>query len=159
LRSALHAARVALEPDHAVGSSAFLVVRHDVVRLTAPGGVTTDVDVFRDAAEQCRRRGTVEAFEAALALYAGDLLPADRYEDWAASPRELRRETWLSLLVELAGRYEQSGDLARGIVVLERAIAAAPSHEDAHARLMRLHALAGRPGHALRQYARLRAAL
>ncbi|MFZ1491744.1 MAG: tetratricopeptide repeat protein [Ilumatobacteraceae bacterium] len=159
LRTALHAARVALEPDRAAGSSSFLVVVHDIVRLTAPGGVTTDVEAFRGAAEDCRRRGTIEAFEGAVAMYPGDLLPADRYEDWAASPRELLRESWLSLLVELADLCEHSGDLARGIAVLERAIAAAPSHEDAHARLMRLHALAGRPGQALRQYARLRAAL
>lgn len=158
-RSTLHSVRAALEPCRPTGSSAYLVFRGGLLRLEAPGGLWLDVDAFRAASERCRRLGSVDSYEAALALYPGDLLPEDPYEDWAIAPRETLRELWLSMMVELGGLYEASGEWAAGVTVLERATAAAPTHEDAHSGLMRIHALAGRPGQAIRQYARLREAL
>lgn len=158
-RSTLHSARAALEPGRPTGSSTYLVLEHDMLRLEAPDGLRIDVDAFRDDAAACRRLGTVGAYERALAHYRGDLLPEDRYEDWAIAPREALRETWLSLIVELGALHEAREEWAAGAAVLERATAAAPTHEDAHSGLMRIHARAGRPGQAMRQYAQLREAL
>jgi DNA-binding SARP family transcriptional activator len=42
-------------------------------------------------------------YRAAGALYRGDLLPEDRFEDWAEGPRERLHESHLGLLVEYAG--------------------------------------------------------
>jgi hypothetical protein len=39
---------------------------------------------------------------AALDLYSGDLLPEDRYAEWAETRREQLRETYLALLTEVA---------------------------------------------------------
>ena len=49
------------------------------------------------------------AYEAATDLYAGELLPEDRYEQWAENRREELRRLFLSLLVELAQVYEECG--------------------------------------------------
>ena len=67
LNKALHFARRALAADQ-------VVLRDDLVSLSADP-LTVDVDDFDAAA----RDGD---FEAALALYAGDLLPENRYDDW-----------------------------------------------------------------------------
>lgn len=159
LRSALHSARAALEPQRSPRASSFLVVAREFVRLTAPHGVWVDVVAFRDGAAECRRQPSASAYRSVLDLYRGDLLPEDRYEDWAAAQRESLKELWLSLLVELAQLHVRDGDFAAGIGVAERAALAVPSHEDAQVELMRLHALAGRPGQAMRQFVRLRTAL
>lgn len=158
-RSTLHSARAALEPGRPAGSSTYLVLEHDMLRLEAPDGLRIDVDAFRNDAAACRRRGTVGAYARALSHYRGDLLPEDRYEDWAIASREALRETWLSLIVELGALHEDREEWAAGVAVLERATAAAPTHEDAHSGLMRIHARAGRPGQAMRQYDRLCEAL
>ena len=39
---------------------------------------------FEQAAAEARREGTAAAYRAALALYGGELLPENRYDDWAA---------------------------------------------------------------------------
>ncbi|NNF53934.1 MAG: hypothetical protein HKN03_05765 [Acidimicrobiales bacterium] len=158
-RSTLHSVRAALEPGRPAGSSTYLVLANGMLRLEAPGGIWLDVDAFRDASRRCRQLGCIDSYEAALALYSGDLLPEDRYEDWAMATRESLRELWLTLMVELGALYEAAGEWAAGVTVLERATAAAPSHEDAHCGLMRIHALGGRPGQAIRQYERLKEAL
>nr|MBA3842735.1 AAA family ATPase [Actinomycetota bacterium] len=47
-----------------------------------------DVDLFRSAGADARRMGTRAAYQVAFALYSGELLPENRYDDWAAAPRE-----------------------------------------------------------------------
>ncbi|MEO6652356.1 MAG: BTAD domain-containing putative transcriptional regulator [Ilumatobacteraceae bacterium] len=155
-RSALHTARQALEPGRAGGTSTYVRRRNDMLSLWAPAGVRVDVDAFRAAAARCRHHSDVRTYSAAVDLYAGELLPEDRYRDWAAAARESLRETWIALMLELGRIHEERGELAEGIAVLERVIDAADAQEDAHAGLMRLKARAGRPGQAMRQYARLR---
>lgn len=95
-------------------------------------------------------------------LYAGELLPEDRYEEWTESRRQELRRTFLSLLVELAGLYEERGgeeELELAVQALQRALAEEPTNEEAHVGLMRLYASSGRAGEALRQYVRLSEAL
>jgi DNA-binding SARP family transcriptional activator len=63
-----------------------------------------DVDVARSerAAVDARRAGTPAAYRAALSLYGGELLPENRYDDWAGVRRaalsELREALGLERL-------------------------------------------------------------
>jgi predicted ATPase len=89
-------------------------------------------------------------------------MPEDRFEEWAESRRQELRQRFLSLLVELAGLYEERGaeeDLALAVQALQRVLTEEPTNEEAHFGLMRLYALSGRQGEALRQYVRLSEAL
>ena len=52
----------------------------------------------------------VRAYRAANELYSGELLPEDRYEEWAQSRRGELRRTFVSLLIELARLYEERGE-------------------------------------------------
>ena len=47
-----------------------------------------DVDRFELAAADARRAGTAAAYRAALAVYGGELLPENRYDDWAIGRRD-----------------------------------------------------------------------
>ena len=78
--------------------------RDEVLSLAAE----IDVDRFELAAADARRVRTPAAYRAALALYGGELLPENRYDDWA----ETRRDELAALAAELArgGRRARLGD-------------------------------------------------
>ena len=160
LRFALHVARRLMEPVLAATAPPVeLHLRGDWITLWPADRVWTDVAAFEAAAAAARRRQEVAAYQVAVSLYGGDLLPEDRYEDWPASRREELRQSYLALLLELAVLQAAGGDADGAIATLQRAVAHDPAHEAAHAALLRLYALTGQRLQALRQYQRLRAAL
>jgi predicted ATPase len=77
LNQAVHAARKALGADA-------IAVHEGLLRLEAD----LDVEAFEGAAAAARRERTAAACERALALYRGELLPENRYDDWASFERE-----------------------------------------------------------------------
>ncbi len=101
--------------------------RAELLELSA--SVVSDVAGFERAAAEAlaaprhRRAGLARR---AVARYAGDLLPGDRYEDWAAGPRERLRRRYLSLVDLLAADAEERGDLDEAIRQLDVAIACEP---------------------------------
>jgi tetratricopeptide (TPR) repeat protein len=117
------------------------------------------MDVFEEAVETARRSRDPATYQAAIELYTGDLLPEDRYEEWAEVWRENLRQTYFALFVELAGLYEERGYYGLARETLQQAVAEEPTFEEAHAGLMRLYALSGQPGEALAQYEGLRETL
>ena len=76
-----------------------------------------------------RRRERAGLARTALARYAGELLPADRYAPWAADPRERLQQRYLELLDTLAADARERGDLDEAVRLLERGIAAEPLDE------------------------------
>ena len=95
----------------------------------------------------------------AIDLYAGELLPEDRYEEWAEDERVNLRRTYLELLSKLADLYEERGEYNPAADALQRVVAEEPANEEAHADLMRLYAISDRQGDALAQYERLKEVL
>jgi predicted ATPase/DNA-binding SARP family transcriptional activator len=155
---ALHAARRALDSAGADGA-ACLPLRDDVLQLCPDGDLEVDVDAFEAAAAHARETARPADYETALNAYAGELLPEDRFEPWAAARREAASELHVALLLELAELHGEDGDGAGAIEVLQRAVVAAPLHEAAHRALMRRYAHDGRRQQALAQYQTLRAGL
>src|SRR5215207_325509 len=155
----LHVAREVLEATPANAVSRYLPLRGDVLELCPDSPLWVDVEAFESAAATARRNREPAAYRAAVDLYAGDMLPGDRYEAWAEERREGLRLTYLELLLELAGLHEEGGEHGPGIEALRRVLAEEPSHEEAHAGLMRLLALRGGRGEAILQYERLRKVL
>ncbi len=62
-----------------------------------------DVDAFEEAAATARGTREPATYRTALVLYADDLLPEDRYEQWTEGRRDELRQLYLALRVELAG--------------------------------------------------------
>jgi DNA-binding SARP family transcriptional activator len=158
LHHALHAARRVFEPDLS-SASRYLRLQGGLLDLCPGAPLLVDVESFEDAARTARRARDPAAYRAAIDLYAGELLPQDRYDSRAAERREELRTTHEALLVELSALYEERGEYAAAIEVLLGVVAAEPAHEEAHVALMRLYALSGRGEEALQQHERLREAL
>jgi len=152
LHRTLYAARRVL------GSDA-VRLREGQILLCPEDPLLVDVETFENTADAARRSRDPAAYRAAVDLYAGDLLPDDLYEGWAQEYREESRGTYLSLLEELAGLYEERGELEPAIESLRKATHVDPTREESHLHLMRLYAGTGRPHRALEQYERLRQAL
>src|SRR5687767_10922584 len=154
LRGSLHAARTALASDPVVASR-YLASKEERIPLCPDIELWVDVETFEEAAGAARRSREPAAYRAAIELYVGDLLPEDRYEEWAEGRRGELVRTYLTLLVELAGTYEERAEYDSAIEVLRKVVAEEPTSEEAHAGLMRLYALSGSKGEALAQYVQL----
>jgi predicted ATPase len=95
LHQVVHVARRALGADS-------IELREELLTLRA----SVDVDDFERAVEQARRSGSAGAYRAAMSLYEGELLPENRYEDWASA----RREEIEQLRVELEAEAEAEAE-------------------------------------------------
>lgn len=115
-----------------------------------------DAEAFETAAMECRQSQDATTCQTALSLYAGELLPEDRYEDWIATRRESLRDLYLRLLSELRRMFEATGDFEQAIAIFHQAVVVDPTVEHAHRALMRLYAVKGYRQRALQQYHRLR---
>ncbi|TCM49287.1 BTAD domain-containing putative transcriptional regulator [Kribbella sp. VKM Ac-2568] len=158
LHQALHVARRVLADDRP--TNGLLELRDDVVALCADGLVDVDVRRFEQLAAHGRASGDLADLRAAVAAYTGDLLPEDRFEDWATQPREELRHAFCDLLVDLADTATtadpDAGSEIEALDALQRALTIDPLHERAVRSLMRRHAAMGRRSEALALYERLR---
>ena len=160
LHKVLHVARRVLQPClEPKAPSAYLHSRGELIALSPPGALQIDAERFREAAQTARAGDDPEQYAHALGLYSGDLLPGDRYEDWAAGTREKLRTLRLELLIRLAELRELSADTTGAIEVLRELVMLDPAHEVANERLMNLLVRCGHRHLALRQYHFLREAL
>lgn len=152
LRKALHYGRHALpgeEGSRLIGSvGEFLCLPSE--------GLWIDVEAFRTVAARARETGDPGVYWEAVGLYRDGLLPDDCYEEWVSGRRDELQLEFLSIVEELAALLEGRGDLAGAVNAVGLLITVDPLREDAHVRLMRLYALAGRRGEALRQFEHLR---
>jgi DNA-binding SARP family transcriptional activator len=145
LRQALHIARKTLDPDPKVASGYVSSVEESLA-LCPKGNLWVDTEAFEEAASSARRSRDPAAYGAALELYAGELLPTDRYEEWTEERRRELGQLRLALLVELAGLCEERGEHERGIEALRRVLREEPAREEAHASLCAPRRLATRQG-------------
>ena len=153
LHKVIHLARRALEPAlKSVADSHFIFTQGQQVLLRAPGRVWVDVEEFERRAAAALKSTEVEAYAQALAVYQGDLLVEDLYEDWAATRREQLRAQYQQLLTNTAALHERRGERQLSIGRLKELLACDATNEEAHRRLMRLYALTGNKHQSLRQY-------
>jgi predicted ATPase len=136
LNQAVHAARKAL------GAEA-IELQDGLLRLDAE----LDFEVFERAAADARRDRTAAACERALALYGGELLPENRYDDWA----ELERGRLAAIHEELEQILDDLGVVpGRRRLPLETSTFVGREHELAELRTLlgrtRLLTLAGTGG-------------
>src|SRR6266545_2851153 len=123
LHKTLHVVRRALEPNLAPSRpSAYLHLEGDLVTLRPPGLLEIDAESFEAAIDAAGRSQNASAYEAALALYAGDLLPEDRYEEWAAGRHNELAAELLDALVALAQLQERKGNVDEAITALRRVV-------------------------------------
>lgn len=118
-------------------ASGDLVVRTDA-GLTLAADVRIDAAGFEEAADEALRAAGAERVSrvrGALERWSGELLPDDRYADWADVPRERVRRRYLDLLDVLTEDALARGDLAEAVQLLDAAIAHDPLEEIRYVRL------------------------
>ena len=155
---ALHAARHALEPQRTRGSNTYLLLHDDMLWLDTEN-VIVDADRFERLATAALERGDLERYEIALAAYSGELLPADRYEDWSYGRRDYLAYLHTKLLRGAAETLERMGASQQAVDHLLIALQHDPANEVIHRQLIRIYAEQGMRGEAVRQFHACRDAL
>ncbi len=131
-----------------------IVSEGDLLGLPAEH-IWVDVVAFRSSLAKARRVGGVEAYVEAVALYGGELLPGDG-DEWVEPYRADLSSDYAALLDEYARVLEGAGLIDDAVRVGRTLVGLDPLNEDAHVRLMRMLALAGRRPDALAQFEALR---
>ncbi len=161
LHHTLYRARHALQPGlERRAEPRFLRLRNDLLELAPCDALETDLETFERAAGTAfASGGDAGRFADAVALFGGELLPEERFEDWAIDRRDAVKATYVELLLELADLERARSRLDAAIDALKRIVAVEPLHEEAQAQLIRLQGLAGRRHLAVAHFQRFRALL
>jgi DNA-binding SARP family transcriptional activator len=160
LRSTLYAMRRALENARGARAADVIFGDHTSVWLGAEAELWMDAVVFEQkVADAWRSPDPLPLLEEASALYAGDFLPDDLYEDWAGERREALKRTWTELQFGLAHALEAHSDVNAALQPLERLLRADPCDERAAQEQMKLLTRYGRRAEAMRVYQRLQQSL
>ena len=149
----LHALRQTL--DNALGpATAEAAFTFESGTLILNDSVWVDAIEFEKKTQSAlsSRPSEIADLQAALDLYAGDLLPDDVYAEWTMRLRESLRRLFREGQLALAARYREANDYARVIALLIPLLERDRADEVVHRELMRVYALAGRRHEALRQY-------
>jgi DNA-binding SARP family transcriptional activator len=109
--------------------------------------------------ESAQRTGEQATYEAALALYSGDLLPHELYAEWVDARREVVRSQFTQVLQALAALYERDGQLEAAIRTLQRLVYLDQTDEDSAFNIIRLYGMIGQRHQALRHFNLLQRAL
>ena len=151
----LSTVRSVLDPDKRYDPDHFVVADRNAVWLDAEH-LSLDVAEFLAAANEAfesRRTGEASAHDrllAAEALYAGDFLEEDAYEDWAIGVREESRAVYMQLARVLADDALRTGDTDAATRYHLRILERDPYDERAHLGLVTTLVATGRHGEARR---------
>lgn len=171
----LYLLRRALEPDLPAGkgsSSIYVLLDHDTLMLI-PESIKIDADVFESSTKQVQgkirsrtgnesesqNKALLDEFDQVLALYAGDYLPEDLYEDWTQRRRDRLRRIHSWLLENAAELALTSREGPRACEYLQELLERNSVDEQTHRQLMLVYARMGRRSEALNQYLLLRKVL
>ncbi|WUW25879.1 AAA family ATPase [Streptomyces sp. NBC_01463] len=159
LRVTLHAARHSLEPELAPRAPSSYLVAEGHLLFLSPERVRVDADEAEDAARAALVTRDADALGAALAPLERELLPEDRFAEWAGERRRRLEVLREQLVPALAGRLLASDRTDDAVAVLRRAVDRSPADEILHLLLARIWCDLGRPRQAIRQYHACREAL
>lgn len=162
LSVALTTVRGVLDPQRHFPPDHFLIGDKDAVSLNLDA-VDVDMEHFLAATAdglECLRRGDsargLPTLSSAAAMYAGDFLEENPYDDWAVPVREAARAAYISAL-RLLARHAVDSDGA--VTHLLRILETDRYDEEAHLGLVRALADTGRHGEAHRHYLNYRRAM
>lgn len=165
LRSRVAELRKILEPGRGEQSRYILTQRGGYL-FSEASDCWIDAEEFsklEEAGRRAHREGQFEealcSFEGAVALYRGEYLSEDRYEEWAHLLRERWRERFVEVLSLLADCLARRGEYRRALSCLERAVSESPLQETLYRQLMVYAFCAGDRARAVLAYERCRAVL
>ena len=167
LYSRISKLRSVLEPGLSRGNESRFILRSgDGYCFNPDADCWIDTEVFRTTLEQAEEYRQSEqwdqakhAYREAVALYRGEFLSEDRYEEWTLEPREHWKTLYLQALEQLAACHNKLDEHAAAIDRIQQILDLIPYDEAVFQQLMRYHNDAGEHGAALKAYDRCRHAL
>ncbi len=166
LNSMLHRVRKLLESDGVSEKNDTCILQEGNLLGFNLDTVWTDVGEFLSRIETAvrmkhgnERKKAVEEYEKAFALYRGDFLPEDLYEDWAAEARDRIRLVYFKASEDAAEISDSLGDKSKTALLYEKLFHADPCNEKACRWLMSWHLAAGQRSEAIRIFERCQRAL
>jgi two-component SAPR family response regulator len=129
--------RKALEPDIKPHTqSAYINIMDKSYMLDLGTNASIDFLQFKHLISKSGKENNIEAkitlLEQAAALYVGDFLKEDSFEEWAAFERESMKELFLEAIMEIGNYYLDNGKLSEAIFFARKAIEADKVYEDAY---------------------------
>ncbi|MFL5805444.1 MAG: BTAD domain-containing putative transcriptional regulator [Roseiflexaceae bacterium] len=156
LNVALHGLRQALR---AASDVPVVIFQNGAYRLSPDLRVSIDVEEFKRSVQAGRRyedgsdlASAIAEYQQAAALYQGDFMADDLYDNWPALLRERLRVAYLDTLDRLSHIYFGQGQFATCITLCQLILAQDNCREDAHCHLIRCYSRQGQYHLALRQY-------
>jgi DNA-binding SARP family transcriptional activator len=147
-------------------SCSVVLFRDDCYLLSPALEIWVDFEAFTEhvVAGRCLERAgelalAMYEYRRAEALYQGEFLEEDRYEDWPDALRRSLKDEYLALLDRLSNHYFEVEDYTACVTLCSKMLAEDACHEGPHRRLMRCWSRQGLPHLALRQYRGCRAVL
>lgn len=144
----------------------YVLFRDDCYLLNSDLFIWVDVEAFNERFARARKleqRGELaqatREYHAAEALYQGEFLEEDRYEEWLLPLRRRLRDDYLEVLNYLSQHYFTVGDYGACINLCSKTLAVDRCREEAHRLYMRCCSRQGQRYLALRQYHRCAEAL
>lgn len=138
---------------------AWVVFRDGSYAMNSEIELWTDVDEFEQHRQKARKlemdgnlSEAIKDYEAAEALYKGDYLEDDLYEEWTWLRRETLKENYLTTCGKLADYSMQNADHEGCIFYCQKILMKDFCREDAYRRLMRCHSRLGQRNKAISWY-------
>jgi len=157
LNVAIYGLRQALRKEHPSYSHVLFI--NDCYLLNPELQIWLDYEAFLQniaAARKLEKSGDLEAtiseYSKAEALYQGEFLVEDRYEDWLLPLRENLQAEYISLLDRLNHHFFKKEDYQACIHLCRKMLTIDPCSEEAHRHLMRCFFELEQSYMALRQY-------
>jgi DNA-binding SARP family transcriptional activator len=158
VNSAIHGLRKLLSEGPSAPAN-HVVLEEGYYRLCSTIRLETDVDEFDARYERGlrlekanRAQEAAAEYERAIALYRGDYLVEDLYEDWTMVERERLSNAYVDVLDRLARHYLRAGRHQESIRACYRLLKVDRSHEASYRTLMHCYVILGLRGKALRHY-------
>ena len=153
LNQAVYSLRRTLEPSLVrANHSAYLKTEGTRLQLQANLIEWIDLEDFKRLLQQAQLTSNLRLYEQAAALYTGDYLPEDLYEDWAISRRESLRQQWIESLLQMAQLYHEQGANEKYQQCLHQVLETDFANEEAAQKLMQSLTESGRREEALTFY-------
>ncbi|MGH3905910.1 MAG: BTAD domain-containing putative transcriptional regulator [Pseudonocardiaceae bacterium] len=153
LSVALSTVRTMLDPERRYEPDHFVRADKHVVALA---NLRVDVEEFLAAAARVAGRSpelqVLHELRMAEALYTGDFLEEDPYEDWAVPLREQAKAAYLAVAMKLADAARHLGDEDLAVLCYLRVLERDPYDEEAHLRLTTVLGASGHHGQAQASY-------
>ena len=153
----LSTVRTVLDPDKRFDADHFIAADRSSLWIQSEN-LAVDVERFLDASSEALaalRDGSPDAgasLAAAEAVYSGDFLEEDAYEDWAVALREEARAVYTEVARALAEDASARGDADAATRYYLRVLERDPYDEPAHLGLVTALDAAGRHGEARRRF-------